>query len=104
MSEQIDAHKLLDELREMLQTNVNVDWDTSDPNEEFQTLLEYVDRRRPVTDVYVAVSYHKGLVEDVMASKTDFEEFDHASHISKDEMHDESSDSGWRIFVTDLLE
>ena len=104
-TEQIDAHALLEELREMISTNTNVDWDMQDAKDEFETLLEYIDRRRPVTMVWVALKFHEGSLEDVMTSKTDFEDPEHVNHIPKEHLAPLADGStGWRVFSVDLEE
>ena len=103
-TEQIDAHALLEELREMILTNINVDWDMQDAKDEFESLLEYIDRRRPVTEIHVGVEMYKGLVNTVVASKTDLEDPSNCNHIAKEDLYDETADRGWLQFVTTLGE
>ena len=98
--EQIDAHALLEELREMLETNANVDWSVADAADEFKTLLEYVDRRRPVTEVQVGIQMDKGRICEVRASKTKFPIWG----IFRDEPYNEGIVDGWLQFKVVLEE
>ena len=103
MSDKLDAHALLEELREMIAKNANIDWEGCDPTEEFKALLDFLDRRRPITEVHVAVDYFKGLVNDVFVSKTDLSEPTHhmCDYI---EPYDEVRDTGCLFYKATLEE
>ncbi len=105
MSDKLDAHALLEELRDMIATNVNIDWEVCDtsPEEEFKALLDFLDKRRPITEVHVAVDCFKGLINDVFVSKTDLSEPTHhmCDYI---EPYDEVRDTGCLFYKATLEE
>jgi hypothetical protein len=102
--ERRDAHAILDELREMIVVNTNVDWDVQHAAEEFDALLEFIDKRRPVTEVHIGVEMYKGLINDVVASKTSLEDrADPHNNLTKEELYAEETSEGWIQYIT-LLE